>query len=467
MPHFGASAGSVSCGRRRSGVVFVNPVSRALAAFALLTVTAASFGYELLSRNGLTASGEVKLLAGFRHGENINFGLGAVRGFGSLTPVGDVSRNDLQLAIKPGLNVAYALPASTLYGGVTVAAGTTTLDGELSGQFARGGDQAIDTDSAYVGWRNEVLDLSYGGQEFTVGDGFILGDGNFNQGHDNGQYWIGAFTAWRNTGVLKVNTQPVRGDLFWLRTDGDLGDSRIAGLNVENSSSERWGRLGFMYFEVFDDNGVIGFDGLDVVGVRGADLHWPTLPQLKIYGEYVNQGGEVERTGTEVDAYAWYVEPTWQFTALPWQPRLYYRYAFFSGDDRGTPELEEYRGLFFTIFKRDWDTWYQGEITGEMHLFNQNQRTHMAKLKVFPTARTAFGFWYYHHALDTPQYFGLPTRDTAWSDEINLSVEYFPSDRLYWFAGMAVAVPDDAAREVFGHNRVQVGVETFVSYTFR
>ena len=40
--------------------------------------------------------------------------------------------------------------------------------------------------------------------------------------------------------------------------------------------------------------------------------------------------------------------------ALPWQPRLYYRYAFFSGDDRGTPELEEYRGLFFTIFKRDW-----------------------------------------------------------------------------------------------------------------
>lgn len=434
---------------------------------ACTLVAAAAPAYELFARNGLVATGELNVRAGFRHGENINFGLGAVQGFGSLTPVGETSREDLQMAVKPGLGVEYTLPASTLYGGLTVVAATTTLDGELSGQFARSGDQVVDTDAAYVGWRNEIFDLSYGGREFSVGDGFIIGDGNFNQGHDNGQYWTGGFTAWRNTGVLKVNTDPVRGDLFWLRTDGDLGDSRVAGINIENSSSERWGRLGFMYFEIFDDNGVIGFDGLEAIGVRGADLHWPTLPQGRLYGEYVHQGGEVERTGAEVDADAWYIEPTWQFTELPWKPRLHYRYAFFSGDERGTSALEEYRGFAFTIFKRDWDTWYQGEITGEFHLFMQNQRTHMAKLKVFPTARSAFGFWYYHHLLDTPQYFGLPTGSTDWADEINFSFEYTPSDRLFYFAGLAVAAPDAAAREVYGHNRIQVVVETFVSYTFR
>jgi len=423
--------------------------------------------YELFNRDGLVATGELNVRAGFRHGENINFGLGAVKGFGSLTPVGETSRDDLQMAIKPGLNVEYALRGTTLYGGLTAVAATTTLDGELSGQFARSGDQATDTDAAYVGWRNDWLDLSYGGREFTVGDGFIVGDGNFNQGHDNGQYWIGAFTAWRNTGVLKIDTAPVRGDLFWLRTDGDLGDSRIAGVNIENSDAQRWGRLGLMYFEVFDDNGVIGFDGLAVGGVRGADLHLPLLPQLKLYGEFVQQGGEVQRTGAEVDANAWYVEPTWQFTGLPWTPRLYYRYAYYSGDEAGTPQLEEYRGLFFTIFKRDWDTWYQGEVTGEFHLFNQNQRTHMAKLKVFPTARSAFGFWYYHHALDTPQYFGLPTRSTEWANEVNFSFEYYPSDRLYYFAGFALATPAAAAQEVYRHNRTQVVLETFVSYTFR
>lgn len=433
----------------------------------LLLVNPDARAYDLFARDGLTATAELNVRAGFRRGENINFGHGAVMGFGSLTSTGETSRNDLQMALKPGLNVEYALTGATLYGGVTAVAATTTLDGELSGQFARSGDQATDTDAAYVGWRNDWLDLSYGGREFTVGDGFIIGDGNFNQGHDNGQYWTGAFTAWRNTGVLKVNTDPIRGDLFWLRTDGDLGDSRIAGLNIENSDKERWGRLGFMYFEVFDDNGVIGFDGLEVVGVRGADLHWPSLPQLKVYGEYVDQGGELARNGVEVDADAWYVEPTWQFTNLPWTPRLYYRYARFSGDDQATPQLEEYRGLFFTIFMRDWDTWYQGEVTGEFHLFNQNQRTHMAKLKVFPTARSAFGFWYYRHSLDTPQYFGLPTTGTAWADEINFSFEYYPSKQLYYFAGMAVATPDEAARSVYDANRAQVVVETFVSYTFR
>jgi len=439
----------------------------ARAALALALVGEAVAAYELFDHAGFVATGEVNVRAGFRRGEDINFGLGAVQGFGSLTPVGETSRNDLQMAIKPGLNVEYALPASALYGGVTAVAATTTLDGELSGQFARSGDQAFDTDAAYVGWRNDWLDLSYGGREFTVGDGFIIGDGNFNQGHDNGQYWTGAFTAWRNTGVLKVNTDPVRGDLFWLRTDGDLGDSRIAGLNVENADSERYGRLGFMYFEVFDDNGVIGFDGLEATGVRGHDLHWPTLPQLKLYGEYVRQRGEVERDGRKLDANAWYVEPTWQFTNLPWTPRLYYRYAHFSGDDAATPEFEEYRGLFFTIFKRDWDTWYMGEITGEFHLFNQNQNTHMAKLKVFPTRSSAFGFWYYQHALDTPQYFGLPTRSTAWADEINFSFEYYPDDRFYWFAGVSLASPRAAAEEVFRDDETQMVLETFVSYTFR
>lgn len=438
----------------------------ALAALWALGATAA-YAYELVDRGRLSARGEVNLRLGYRHGGNINYGLGAVQGFGSLTPVGERTREDLQLAVKPGLAVEYALPGSTLYGGSTFVAATTTLDGELSGQFARSGDQATDFDAAYVGWRNDWIDFSYGGREFTVGDGLVIGDGNFNQGHDNGQYWIGAFTAWRNTAVLKVDTAPVRGDLFWLRTDGDLGDSRIAGVNVENAGGERFGRLGLMYFEVFDDNGVIGFDGLEVAGVRGQDLHWPTLPQLRLYGEYVRQRGEIARSGTPVEADGWYVEPTWQFTALPWQPRVYYRYAAFSGDDPGTPGYEEYRGLFFTIFKRDWDTWYQGEIAGEFHLFNQNQKTHMAKIKVFPTASASFGLWYYHHRLDTPQYFGLPVHDTDWSDEINLGVEFYPDDRLYLFAGTSASRPGAAAREIYGDDDTQWVVETFMSYTFR
>lgn len=442
-------------------------MARTLAVTTLLAATVDVAGYELIAQDGLQAHAELNVRAGFRHGENVNYGLGAVRGFGSLAPVGETARDDLEFALKPGLFVDYALPAATLYGGVTVVAATTTLDGELSGQFARSGDRVIDTDSAYVGLRTATFDLSYGGQEFTVGDGFIIGDGTFNQGHDNGQYWLGAFTAWRNSAILKVNTAPLRGDLYWLRTDVDLGASRVAGLNVENSDAERWGRLGFMYFEIFDDDGAIGYDGMTAIGIRGAELHWPTLPELTLYGEYVRQGGKVVRTGAKVDADGWYIEPNWQFHDLPWRPRLSYRYTRLSGDDPRTPRYEEYRGFGFTIFKRDWDTWYQGEITGESHLFMQNQHTHMLKLKVFPRPDRSFAVWYYHHALDTPQYFGLPTHSTAWTDEVNFSFEYTPSERLFYFAGLAVAAPDSAAREVFGHGRTQVVIETFISYTFR
>ena len=197
-----------------------------------------------------------------------------------------------------------------------------------------------------------------------------------------------------------------------------------------------------------------------VIDERAWKRHAQWLERLRAETDVLVGGHASDRVG-------WYVEPTWQFTALPWRPRLYFRYASFSGDDTRTPQYEEYRGLFFTIFKRDWDTWYMGEIAGEFHLFNQNQKTHMAKLKVFPTATTAIGLWYYSHALDTPQYFGLPVRETDWSDEINLGVEYYPDDRLYLFAGTSASRPGPAARQVYGDDETQWVIETFVSYTFR
>ena len=122
-----------------------------------------------------------------------------------------------------------------------MVAATTQLDGEISGQTARAGDWAVSTDHAYLGWRNEVLDVSIGGQEFSVGDGFIIGDGNYNKGGENGQYWSGGFLAWRNSAILKVNTKPLRADIFWLRSDTDFKDARVAGINVETTTADSFG----------------------------------------------------------------------------------------------------------------------------------------------------------------------------------------------------------------------------------
>lgn len=412
-----------------------------------------------------TVTPTLKSLLGLQRGNGINYGLGA---FDSL---GETERSTLYLAVKPRVDLSLALdPASaagpsSLYGGVSVVAATTTLDGEISGQVARSGDSAFDTDHAYVGWRNELVDLSVGGQEFTVGDGFIVGDGNFNQGGEDGQYWTGAFSSWRNSAVIKVNTQPVRADLFWLRTDEDLGDSRVAGLSIETSTAKEYGTLGFLYLEVMEGQ-AFNLGGIEAWNLRASAIRVPGVPDLLLYGEWVLERGDDDAAGGRAnDAIGWYVEGQYSFPALPWTPRLNYRYVRLSGDELDTPENEEYRGLFFTIFKRDWDTWYQGEIAGEYHLFNQNQVTQMVKLKLFPRPTWALTLYYYRHELEEPQYFGRRVSDTAWADELNVGVERFIGTHFYGYAGFAWSTPDTAARELLGDENFSV-VQTFLSYTF-
>ncbi len=436
----------------------------ALAVFG--TVAQRSLAYELINQDGWHAEATFNARLGLRRGYDINFGLGALSGFGALNnSTGETERTDLQVSLKPFLKTDYTLGESKFYGGLSVVAATTTLDGELSGQFARSGDRVIDTDAAYIGWQRGVLDLSYGGQPFTLGDGLVVGDGNFNQGHDNGQYWIGAFESWRNTAVLKLNTSPIRADVFWLRTDKDLGDSRVVGFNLENSQTVPWGKLSVMAFEIIADDQA-GLEGMQVWGIRGGDLHLPEWTGFRFHGEYVNEAGKSDLTGIANDAAAWYVEPSYQFQNSRWTPRLYYRYSHYSGDDSATPDNEEYRGLFFTFGKRDWDTWYQGEINGEFFLFNQNQITHMLKVKAYPSAQYAVMAMLYHHELDTPQYFGLPTTSTNWSDEVNVELEFYPTERLYGLAGIAWATPNRAARDIFGED-AQLVLELFLSYTFK
>ena len=438
---------------------------RPLCVHAAVTIVCVSLqstavAIELYETNGRSATAEIKFVGGIQYASGINYG------FGALDAPGESERAALYLAIKPRLDLNWAFERTELYSTVTVVAATTTLDGELSGQFARAGDVAVDTDSTKIGWRNETFDFSVGGQEFSVGDGLVIGDGNFNQGGPDGQYWIGAFTAWRNTAILRINTNPVRGDIFWLRTDDDLGDSRVVGVNLETTTKDVFGTLGMMYFEIIEEKR-FGWEGMRVASIRGGDIKVPGIENLRLFGEFVMQRGESDLTGRDNKGNAWYIEGNYRFPHHPWTPTFFYRYSHFSGDEAGTSDNEEYRGLYFTIFKRDWDTWYQGEVTGEFHLFNQNQITQMAKVKVYPSAGWSLGMWYYTHDLDTPQYFGTPVSDTDWAEEINIALEYFPSDRFYTYWGFAWSTPHQGAVDVFGARDDTLIVQMFVSYTYR
>lgn len=428
------------------------------AALILLVLSPVTAAFEALTYENLTLRPSFNVRVGLQYGENINFGLGA------LDTIGETERSTLYLSLKPQFELDLALDESTFYSGFSFVAATTTLDGEISGQVARSGDQAFDTDHAYLGWRNEVVDFSLGGQEFTVGDGFIIGDGNFNQGGENGQYWTGAFLAWRNSAILKIDYAALHADVFWLRTDGDFRDGRVVGVNVETKDFD-FGTVGAMYLEVID-GGAFNLNGINAWNIRGADIRVPGIDHLLLFGEWVlERGTDVQGGGRPNDAVGWYLEGQYTMADVVWQPRLSYRYARLSGDELDTPENEEYRGLYFTIFKRDWDTWYQGEIAGEYHLFNQNQVTQMFKLKTFPHPQWALTFYYYHHELEEPQYFGTPVSDTNWAEELNLGVEHFIDTRFYGYAGVAWSSPNTAAEEIFGNRNFWV-IQTFLSFTF-
>ena len=426
--------------------------------FSILLPSSNLLSLTKIESGGFSLEPTFQTLVGLQRGTNINFGLGA------LDSIGETERSTLYVAMKPKFTAEYRLPQSELYGGFSFVAATTTLDGEISGQIARSGDEAFDTDHAYLGWRKGVFDFSVGGQEFAIGDGFIVGDGNFNQGGENGQYWTGAFLSWRNSAILRIETEPIRGDLFWLRTDSDFKDGRVIGMNIEHVSSSN-GTIGLTYLSVLEGD-AFNLRGMKAWSVRVADLMIPQLPNLKVFGEWVTEGGhDKQGGGRKNQAFGWYIEGQYSFPSLIWTPKIGYRYADLSGDEADTPENEEYRGLYYTIFKRDWDTWYQGEIAGEYHLFNQNQLTQMFKLKLFPAPTWALTVYYYVHELNEPHYFNTPVSNTEWAKELNFGVEKFVSDRFYGYAGVAWSTPDAAAKEVFGDKDFTV-IQTYLSFTF-
>ncbi len=399
---------------------------------------------------------EVRL--GAQYGSGINFGLGA------LDDLSEDERSSLSLSFEPRLGVERGLGGGTFYGAVSVVGATNVLDGELSGQFARSGDSRIDINELHFGWRNDSIDFSLGPQVLSIGDGLVIGDGNFDIGAGQGQFWVAPFDAWQNAAVLKVNTDPVRADLFWLNSDGGFGDARLAGVNVENTEQTH-GRFGFMYINIYRGN-ALNYDGVEAWNLRALDVGVPGLPALKLYGEVVVQGGRDDDGGGQDNAgLGWYLEAGYTVPDLPWTTILTYRYAHFSGNELDTDDNETYRSMFYGFYAREWDTFYQGEIAGEYHLFNSNQNTWFAKIRTFPLPAVALTLYYFQHDLDEPNYYGTPVSTTDWADEINVGVEYFQGEEIYLYAGIAWSTPNTAAREIFGDDDFTV-IQTWMMFRF-
>lgn len=338
------------------------------------------------------------------------------------------SRDWFEGFIAPKAEGSLDIGTGSLYGGLRIVGEGTRGNGDAAADSTTS-DQPTATalDNYYLGWKSgsslsalgdDGLDLSLGRQDFTIGDGFLIQDGTA-EGQKRGAVILSPRIAFDRTAILKLNTAPVRADIFHLEgtvnqdrmRGSDGAATKLYGANIEWFGSTEGDKGRFEYdsrawyvgataMHLYDaDHGIAATrDGMNVMAVRtGGSLFRSFGDAFKDFGLYSEYA--IERnddSATKLNAHAWYVEPQYTFSALPWTPKLSYRYASFSGDNNSSDGTNHaWDTLYSAGGARGWGTWTQGEITGNYVTGNTNLNSQSVHLRLQPTDDLAVGAIYY------------------------------------------------------------------------
>lgn len=396
--------------------------------------------------------------------------------------------------VKPGLEFEYQnYAAGEYYGKVTVVGAATRGNGE-AGQNSTTSDQPeyAALNDVYLGWRSgllfenilppNALDFSVGNQDFTVGDGFLITNGTLDGG-GRAAYYLGPRNTFERTAILKINTDPLRADIFHLEGGvnqqrmygGDNPATKLYGANVEwfKSTENDEGRfeyekrrwyVGGTVLKIYDADTDYSFlgsqgggaggsnrDGLVVWSIRAGGSFIPALKDLALYGEYAREKNDTGSNGGKVNANAWYVQPQYTFSALPWSPMLTWRYAHFSGDSNTNDTTDRsWDTLYSDAGPRGGSTWTQGMIFSQYVGGNSNLNSHYVGMEANPVADVLkIGLAYFRHDFDKPSQASAVSKRLL--DEIDLYGEWTtPVPGLTIAPGIAAARPGQGQKESLG-----------------
>lgn len=433
-------------------------IGRALPGAALLiTCSAAQAGYTV-EKGNLTA--ELNLAAGAAalYTRDVNFGSGRVD-VRSGANTGN-SADWQEFYLTPGATLKYQLnPDVRLVGGASAVAATTLGDGDAAG-LTRSSDGSIKTEELYAGIESNGWRLTLGNQNFMIGNGFIVMDGNLDMFND-GAFWTAPRHAFRNSGVLRYDTDAYSVQAFSLKADKDLGSYRMNGANFDYYLGER-SMLGIMGMTLQADSGSTPRDGMNVYSIRGLGLSLPSLPNLKFSGEYGIQTGS--GNGTKYDANAWFTELEYTLADLKYRPRIGYRHSSFSGDSNLS---DNKRKSWDSLSKGyvDWGTWVIGDITGNYLLNNSNEVVDQLWLRADLNPTLSVGTIHYKFSLDQANLYGVPVSGTHFADETTLFLDWNPTPSISTSVAYGWVNPNKVAKSFFGNKRYST-LELYFSYRY-
>lgn len=391
---------------------------------------------------------------------NANFGLGRID-----LRSGELSNKEnydwQEYYLKPGVTFEYAVsPDFAFLGGGSLIAAGTAGDGDPGG-YTRGDEHNTSVEEAYAGFRAGDWRLTLGDQNYMVGNGFLVMDGNLDQ-YGDGAYFSAPRTAFRDAGVLSWQHEMFSAQAFSLRTDDHLGDLRMTGANVDFKLPNA--TLGAMAFSVDakdnKQNAFIPRDGMDVYNLRVLNASPPGLEALQLNGEYAIERGSGK--GIDYDASAWYASADYSFQDLPLQPTLGYRYADFSGDnDPNDNTRKDWDPLSKGYV--DWGTWVIGDVVGNYLLYNSNEKAQTWRGKVHFNEQWSAGAQYHQFKLNSNYYFGIPVSDRDFANETGVYVEWMPTEHIYTSLAYNWVDPQAGAKEVLGNDRFDT-LEWFFIY---
>ncbi len=356
-----------------------------------------------------------------------------------------------------------------------IAAATRGTSDASGGTFHQPGD--ADIEYAYIGWKSssllpheDLIDLSFGRQTFKVGDGFLIEDGNADAAIDGGLYLGGRF-SFSQSAIARINGNPVRFDVFYLKADRDFGSPRLVGANGE-WHDDVFGTIGLYGFKITDARAEFKLTDMIAVAARGrgrplaildrlGDSHPPSRgassggsspkwANAELAFEYVLEKNS--RTKHKMDAYAWYGEAGYHFDHVSTKPHLFYRYSRFSGDRHDDDGIDHGFNRLFTSGD-NYGNWFYGEITGQ-YITGTNLRVHQIGLRAYPGHMdvSEIGLLFYDFRYDRrPKGAGDTTVTSRHlGNEINLYLRYQPKEWLTFSPVAGVLFPGKGGEQTIG-----------------